>query len=79
MSIGHHPQQPQHTPDMRKPEAEVSESDRAEATRRIQGSQELGGLTPTTTQTTPSAAASGSASVTASSVSANPLTAETSE
>jgi len=38
MSIGHHPQQAQHTPDMRKPEAEISEIDRADAKRRIEGS-----------------------------------------
>ncbi|KFX88241.1 hypothetical protein V490_07758 [Pseudogymnoascus sp. VKM F-3557] len=38
MSIGHHPQQGQHTPDMRKPDAEISEKDRADAQRRIEGS-----------------------------------------
>ncbi|ELR04183.1 hypothetical protein GMDG_06605 [Pseudogymnoascus destructans 20631-21] len=38
MSIGHHPQQDQHTPDMRKPDAEISEKDRADAQRRIEGS-----------------------------------------
>ena len=38
MSIGHHPQQAQYTPDMRKPDADVSEGERAEAKRRIEGS-----------------------------------------
>ncbi|CAG8976671.1 hypothetical protein HYALB_00012063 [Hymenoscyphus albidus] len=38
MSIGHHPTQGQFTPDMRKNEEDISESERAEATRRIQGS-----------------------------------------
>ncbi|KAI9742187.1 MAG: hypothetical protein M1818_004087 [Claussenomyces sp. TS43310] len=38
MSIGHHPDEEQHTPDMRKNEADVSESERAEAKRRIEGS-----------------------------------------
>jgi len=38
MSIGHHPQQPQYTPDMRKDDADISESERAEAKRRIEGS-----------------------------------------
>lgn len=38
MSIGHHPSQGQYTPDMRKNEEDISESERAEATRRIQGS-----------------------------------------
>jgi phosphatidylserine decarboxylase len=38
MSIGHHPQQNQHTPDMRKKDADISESERAEAKRRIGGS-----------------------------------------
>ncbi|RDW82977.1 hypothetical protein BP5796_04468 [Coleophoma crateriformis] len=38
MSIGHHPQQDQHTPDMRKRVEDVTESDKAEAKRRIEGS-----------------------------------------
>ncbi|KFY26314.1 hypothetical protein V493_04166 [Pseudogymnoascus sp. VKM F-4281 (FW-2241)] len=38
MSIGHHPQEGQYTPDMRKPDAEISEKDRADAQRRIEGS-----------------------------------------
>lgn len=38
MSIGHHPKQGQHTPDMRKKDEDISESERAEAKRRIEGS-----------------------------------------
>lgn len=38
MSIGHHPQQGQHEPDMRKKEADITDSDKAEAKRRIEGS-----------------------------------------
>ncbi|KAG5292331.1 phosphatidylserine decarboxylase proenzyme [Histoplasma ohiense] len=38
MSIGHHPDTRQHTPDMRKKEENVTEKDRAEAMRRIEGS-----------------------------------------
>lgn len=38
MSIGHHPQQQQYTPDMRKKDSDISESERAEAKRRIEGS-----------------------------------------
>ena len=38
MSIGHHPQEPQYTPDMRKADADISEKDRADAKRRIEGS-----------------------------------------
>lgn len=38
MSIGHHPQQQQHTPDMRKKDEDVTESEKAEAKRRIEGS-----------------------------------------
>lgn len=38
MSIGHHPLEGQYTPDMRKPDAEISEKDRADAQRRIEGS-----------------------------------------
>lgn len=38
MSVGHHPQQPQYEPDMRKADADISECDRAEAKRRIEGS-----------------------------------------
>jgi phosphatidylserine decarboxylase len=38
MSIGHHPSQGQFTPDMRKKEEDISESERAEAKRRIEGS-----------------------------------------
>lgn len=38
MSIGHHPETGQHTPDMRKPDHEVSLEEREEAKRRIEGS-----------------------------------------
>lgn len=38
MSIGHHPQQAQHTPDMRKDDSEITENEKAEAKRRIEGS-----------------------------------------
>ncbi|MCJ1311793.1 phosphatidylserine decarboxylase [Agyrium rufum] len=38
MSIGHHPDQPQHTPDMRKAEENVTNEERQEAKRRIEGS-----------------------------------------
>jgi hypothetical protein len=40
MSIGHHPLEGQYTPDMRKPEADISEGDRADAKRRIEGSRQ---------------------------------------
>ncbi|KAL2071140.1 hypothetical protein VTL71DRAFT_12375 [Oculimacula yallundae] len=45
MSIGHHPTQGQHTPDMRKKDEDITESEKAEAKRRIEGSimQEGGG------------------------------------
>ncbi|KAL8708639.1 MAG: hypothetical protein Q9220_006464 [cf. Caloplaca sp. 1 TL-2023] len=38
MSIGHHPQQSQYTPDMRKDEKNVTAEERQEAKRRIEGS-----------------------------------------
>jgi phosphatidylserine decarboxylase len=38
MSIGHHPTQGQFTPDMRKKDEDVTESEKAEAKRRIEGS-----------------------------------------
>jgi phosphatidylserine decarboxylase len=38
MSIGHHPSQTQHTPDMRKKDEDITESEKAEAKRRIEGS-----------------------------------------
>lgn len=38
MSIGHSPGEPQWTPDMRKDEEDITEADKKEATRRIQGS-----------------------------------------
>jgi phosphatidylserine decarboxylase len=37
MSIGHSPDVPQYTPDMRKSEDEITEAEKKEATRRIQG------------------------------------------
>lgn len=41
MSIGHHPEQPQYKPDMRKNEENVTNEERQEAQRRIQGSLTL--------------------------------------
>ncbi|OAX80069.1 phosphatidylserine decarboxylase [Emergomyces africanus] len=38
MSIGHHLDEPQYTPDMRKSEENITEKDREEAMRRIEGS-----------------------------------------
>jgi phosphatidylserine decarboxylase len=38
MSIGHHPTQGQHTPDMRKKDEDITEKEKAEAKRRIEGS-----------------------------------------
>lgn len=38
MSIGHHPEQPQYAPDMRKKEENITNEDRQEAQRRIEGS-----------------------------------------
>ncbi len=38
MSIGHHPTQLQHTPDMRKKDEDITEKEKAEAKRRIEGS-----------------------------------------
>ncbi|KAH8801721.1 phosphatidylserine decarboxylase-like protein [Xylogone sp. PMI_703] len=38
MSIGHSPQQPQFTPDMRKKDEDITESELADAKRRIEGS-----------------------------------------
>jgi len=43
MSIGHHPSQTQHTPDMRKNAADITESDLADANRRIGGGETQGG------------------------------------
>jgi phosphatidylserine decarboxylase len=56
MSIGHHPQEPRYKPDMRKADADISESERAEAKRRIEGSPAPGmegstGLVPLTAST----------------------------
>lgn len=38
MSIGHHPDEAQHTSDMRKKEENVTVQERQEAQRRIEGS-----------------------------------------
>lgn len=38
MSIGHSPDRPQYTPDMRKDASDVTEQDKKDAKRRIQGS-----------------------------------------
>lgn len=38
MSIGHSPEQSQWTPDMRKSDQEITEAEKKEARRRIQGS-----------------------------------------
>lgn len=38
MSIGHSPEEPQHTPDMRKNDQEITEEEKRQAKRRIQGS-----------------------------------------
>lgn len=40
MSIGHHPSQTQHTPDMRKKDEDITEAEKTEAKRRIEGSIE---------------------------------------
>jgi phosphatidylserine decarboxylase len=37
MSVGHAPGEPRWTPDMRKDEDQITEADKAEAKRRIQG------------------------------------------
>jgi phosphatidylserine decarboxylase len=46
MSIGHHPSQAQHTPDMRKNDEDITESEKAEAKRRIEGSTALNSSKP---------------------------------
>lgn len=38
MSVGHHPDQLQHAPDMRKKEENITMEERQEAKRRIEGS-----------------------------------------
>lgn len=43
MSIGHSPSQSQHTPDMRKKDEDVTEQEKAEAKRRIEGSIDTDG------------------------------------
>lgn len=40
MSIGHHPSQHQHMRDMRKKDEDITESEKAEAKRRIEGSMD---------------------------------------
>jgi phosphatidylserine decarboxylase len=53
MSVGHHPRENQHTPDMRKKDEDITESEKAEARRRIDGSisgQLPHGLSSRTTQ-----------------------------
>ncbi|KOS20376.1 Phosphatidylserine decarboxylase proenzyme 3 [Escovopsis weberi] len=42
MSVGHLPNQPQWTPDMRKDEQDITEAEKREAMRRIQGSISMG-------------------------------------
>lgn len=37
MSVGHAPSEPQWTPDMRKDEDQITEADKKDAARRIQG------------------------------------------
>ena len=37
MSVGHAPGEPQWTPDMRKDEGDITEADKKDAKRRIQG------------------------------------------
>ena len=49
MSIGHHPDHSQYLPDMRKKEENVTNAERQEAKRRIEGS-----LAPETTVSGPS-------------------------
>lgn len=44
MSIGHHPDEAQYTPDMRKKEENVTVQERQEAKRRIEGSLASPGL-----------------------------------
>jgi len=38
MSVGHSPNEPQWTPDMRKNDTDITEHEKREAKRRIQGS-----------------------------------------
>lgn len=45
MSVGHAPGEPQWTPDMRKDDTQITEADKKEAKRRIQG-QVGGGESP---------------------------------
>jgi len=59
MSIGHHPSQGQHTPDMRKKDEDISDSERAEAKRRIEGSIQTDGESGTTGKVPPVASMAG--------------------
>jgi phosphatidylserine decarboxylase len=43
MSIGHHPTQQQHLPDMRKKDSEITDKEKADARRRIEGSIDASG------------------------------------
>lgn len=43
MSVGHSPGQPQHTPDMKKHEDDITDADKRDAKRRIQGNVSLEG------------------------------------
>jgi phosphatidylserine decarboxylase len=54
MSIGHHPSQTQHTPDMRKKDEDITESEKAEAKRRIEGS-----IMPNNSSSAPTASMAG--------------------
>jgi phosphatidylserine decarboxylase len=59
MSIGHHPSQAQHTPDMKKKDEDITESEKAEAKRRIEGSTEQSSNTKTGHEKTPMASMAG--------------------
>lgn len=43
MSVGHSPSEPQWTPDMKKNEGDITEAEKREAKRRIQGNVSLEG------------------------------------
>lgn len=42
MSVGHSPNEPHWTPDMRKDDGDITEADKKDAKRRIQGSASVG-------------------------------------
>lgn len=46
MSVGRSPDEPQHTPDMRKSEQDITEADKKDAKRRIQGNFAMGEDSP---------------------------------